>query len=587
MKKIFMRSLIGAAVMVLMFGCGGPSKEERKKSLTAKIEAYGKSGFDVRKAEESAKAATYVFHVRDVQKAYDKVLAGLASGIDNPALHKLISEMAAGSDFGVDVDWERYLAGKDDSIYIYYMGKKGEKTNPVFASFLKDKKLGVYLSLDEKDRMKKAGLKDIDEQFANGKGTMRLSVKNTKLSVRRHVSNEPFNMAYSFDAGVFDIEMKLKKGEIFTISSHDLHCDVDMNDIHLGAQHCVWPKFSLKAGKLRQNVGIVLENLDMDYMAKNEARKLEGKIMMKTGKVGINFSDSAKWSKIIMKNLGVDGRMSGADEKSVRKLAVLLHSRNPDDNAVKAEILETFKKILSGGMKVDYLVRLDNIDGKFGDIAKREEADFGADGVEGHYAIGFDKNIEYHESMNVRKMSLDVSGAKQSYGSIDLQAFSYAFEMKDILNFVPEFIGVAEKKLKNPSKNGRKDIESSMRKIGTKVVNHGMAFSLSPISLKSMKAVEPGGKKYDYSKMRADMNVRLSANNLDFSNPMAAMALLGYVNGKGRIVLAKKDLDHMLSSMPGGAGNMVMMYARQDGDNAVFDIKIEKGHLEINGKPVM
>jgi hypothetical protein len=136
--------------------------------------------------------------------------------------------------------------------------------------------------------------------------------------------------------------------------------------------------------------------------------------------------------------------------------------------------------------------------------------------------------------------------------------------------------------------SGSDEMEKKLTEMGMHLVHKGVGFSLKPIGWDALQT-EANGKTIQLGKVDLLIDSQLKKNDvpLDANNPMSAMMLLSYFNADGKLVLSKKDLEQLSATMPPEMIGMLMMFAKYEGENAVFILKFENGHLMINGQPVM
>ena len=597
MKRTIITSLLSAAAIVALSGCGNSdtkketaqqaqpstvSIEKRKQAFDSYIHGFSAYGFDVNRTKDSDAQSLYLLTVTDAQKAAQSLLRLFNMNTLDAEDQAKVSEAIANSKIGVETDWEKYASNAPESIFVYYMGNGKEGT---FGKQLVDgKKIGAYLTYDNADHLKKARIKDLDETYQEGTSKVHTVLKGAHIDVRKTAADENAASAYDIFGGQFALETTdTNTTETFHVGYKDPECHIDKQNFYLGKERCTFPTMTLSGKKNAQDVTLTLSNTQFAYDISEHDKKVRSDVRLTVDDIDVKLEDSKNGNgSLTMKAFKIDGYTDNVDTALIKSFYDL--SKNPpkDQNETIAKTMDLVGKLYGSGLTFDYTASLKSAEGK------GKGMHFALDNYSGTGHGTFDANITYEEKSEVEKIALRDVDHNQTI--FDLKNFKLGYGVKGLYNFLPDFMAFSAQAAQQADQNAQitPEMEQKLTQMGEQFVHHGFEVFLAPVGFDAVHA-NGQGKAVDLGKLDLKINAKLLPNNapLNMNNPMAALMLMPYLQADGKLVLPKKDLDMLAKNVPPQMVMMLMMFAKYEGDNAVFVLKFENGHLLINGQPMM
>jgi len=599
MKKMIVKVAITTGLLFIVSGCGDDtskksgavasstkasvtvapkiSVEERKATFDKQIKMLSTVGFDIQQTENH-----YTLHIKESKKATAALLSLINMATLGPRERTLVENAIDGSKVGVTVDWSKYAANSEKSVEVYFMGNGQE--SDLLTKIITEKKIGAYLTFDGKDSIKKVTFKDIDEKLTKGIEVAHIILKGAKIDIKKTATTASPSKAFTIKGGEFSYTLENNGSKEIAFSYSNPHCEIDKSNAYLGKQTCSFPLIQVDGGTDSDSLSVTFRDSNMMYELSAHNKKIKTDILFKIPITDIKVKDKSDDVIMQLKNFHIGGNSDNMDESLMKEFYTLAQAPMKDINATMKKSMELVGELFSKGVTFDYSVGLESLKGTALNHGKTTE--FMMDGYHAKSHALMDKTIEGDTKTTIKHISVTEKGAKAAL--FDLKGFKFGSTIKDLYNFFPEFMqfaGTLAQKQQSGVAPGKEE-EEKMAALGTKVVNNGLSLSFSPLGIDSV-AFDAMGQKMSYGKIDFNLDATLAKNNIKFDNPMAAMMLLSFLQADGKLVLSKADLDKMSQQFPPQMIGMVMMFAKYEGDKAIFVLKFEKGHLMVNEKPVM
>jgi len=553
------------------------SVEERKAAFNKQMNILSAVGFDVNQTQNS-----YVVHVKEPKLATTALLGLMNMATLGPRERKMLEEVLDGATVGIEVDWEKYTANSEQSVEVYFMGNGQE--SDVLKKIIAEKKIGAYVTFDAKDSIKKVMFKDIDEKIVQGVEVAHILLKGAQIDIKKAATETSPSRAFTIKGGTFNYTLENNGSKELAFSYSDPVCNVDKSNAYLGKQTCTFPLFEINGGAGKDTMTTLFKDTNWIYDVSVHAKKVKADIRFKIPTIDIKIKDGGNDVAMQLKDLTMNGYSDNLDESLLEELYLLATNPTQDINATVTKSMKLVGDMFSKGMVLDYSIGLATLNGTTEKAGKSTA--FMMDSYQATFKADFGKAIDGDAKTTIKHISVQEKGAPAQL--FDLKNFQFGYAVKDMYNYFPEFMEFAAILGQKQQFGGvvSKVEEEKMSAIGYHIVNHGMKLSIAPVGIDSV-AFDVMGQQMAYGKIDFNLDATLAKNDIKFDNPMAAMALLGFLQADGKLVLSKADLDKMSQQFPPQMIAMVMMYAKYEGDKAVFVLKFEKGHLMVNDKPVM
>ena len=597
MKQTITTCLLSAAAIFALSGCGNSdskketaqqaqpstvSIEKRKQAFDSYIHSFSAYGFDVNRTKDSDTQSLYLLTVTDATKAAQSLLRFFNMNTLDAEDQAKVSEAITNSKIGVETDWKKYAANAPESVFVYYMGNGKEGA---FGKQLVDgKKIGAYLTYDAADHLKKARIKDLDETYQESTSKVHTVLKGAHIDVRKTAADENAASAYDIFGGQFALETTdTNTTETFHVGYKDPECHIDKQNFYLGKETCTFPIMTFNGKKNAQNVTLTLNNTQFAYDISEHNKKVRNDVKLTIDDIDVKLEESKNGnSSLSMKSFKIDGYTDNVDTALVKSFYDL--SKNPpkDQNETIAKTLDLVGKLYGSGLTFNYTASLKSAEGK------GKGLDFALDNYSGTGHGTFDANITYEEKSQIEKIILRDVDHNQTI--FELKNFKLGYGVKGLYNFLPDFMAFSAQAAQQADQNAQltPEMEQKLTHMGEQLVHNGFEVFLAPVGFDAVHA-NGQGKRVDLGKLDFNINAKLLPNNapLNMNNPMAALMLMPYLQADGKLVLPKKDLEMLSKNVPPQMVMMLMMFAKYEGDNAVFVLKFENGHMLINGQPMM
>jgi hypothetical protein len=462
------------------------------------------------------------------------------------------------------------------------MGNGQEDT--VLKKIIAEKKMAAYLTMDAKDHIQHIAFKDIDEKITDGTTVAHVLLKGAKIDIKKAATKASPSRAFSIKGGEFSYTLENNGSREMAFSYRNPHCEIDKSNTYLGKQVCGFPLVQVDGGSGTDKLSVILRDTSMVYELSAHNKKIKTDILFKIPTTDIKLKDKSDDVTIQLKDFHINGNSDNMDESLLQEFYALAQTPMKDINATMKKSMQLVGGLFSKGVTFDYSVGLASLKGTALNHGKTTE--FMMEGYSSKTHALMDTTIAGDTKTTIKHISANKQGTQATL--FDLKGFKFGSAIKDLYNFFPEFMELAGM-LAQKQQSGitpSKEEEEQMAALGTKVVNNGLSLAFSPLGIDSV-SFDAMGQKMSYGKIDFDLDATLAKNTIKFDNPMAAMTLLSFLQADGKLVLSKADLDKMSQQFPPQMIGMIMMFAKYEGDKAVFVLKFEKGHLLVNDKPVM
>lgn len=576
MKKSIFKTVLSVILLISVVSCGNASTEDRKMAFEKKMDAIGGMGFDVSKVDDN-----YMLTIKNAKMATSAMLSFASMNTLDANSRGKIEDAIAKAKVRVEIDWDKYNANIEGSVSVYFLGT-GKESEPI-RKIISAKKIGAYLSFDSNDMMVKVNIKDIDEKIVDGLNIMHIVLKNAGIDIVKAPSKESSSREFTLKGGEFTYDIEKNGTKEISFGYKNPICEVKKSNEYTGTQNCKFPTIEIKGGDHKDSGSVVFKDSSFDYMVVVDNKKVKSNISFKMPDIDIKIKDAPNNIMVQLQNLEFSANTDGIDESLMTKLYDIASNPSEDINKTIMKSIKIIGELFKSEMVFGYQGSLASVYGK--SISSSKATVFTLKDFLENGSGSFGKTINFKDLVTIA--SINVKDEKSSESFFDMNGFKYGFEMKGMHNFFSAFMEIAmEAAQKNPKDmNFTKENEEKFISIGSKIVNDGFGLSLSPIGVDSIFI--PEGKGIKLGKVDLSIDAKLNKNDVKMDSLMAPMLLLSFLQANGKLVLSKADLDSISNNFPPSAMAMVMMYAKYEGDKAVFILKFENGHLMVNDKPVM
>ena len=581
MKNIFLSTVISSALIFGVTGCGNDkdksistlkvqkevqkvSSSDRKNILENKIKSYAEYGFDINKTSSK----NYIFTLKEPKKVIETLLGvfNLNFSLDNQDREELI-KLLQDTKFNVNVDWDKYASNQPHSIEVALLGKKDNHKS--IDKFLKDKKLGAYLTYDMQDKLTKIDFKDIEDKLFNADSnkTAYINLKNTFIDVKS-------TTVYDFKSQKFEFKIADEFNSSVEIGYKDAECNVDKKSLLFGSQKCQIPNVyfvisedGIGANKINLNGITTLYSL----IKKNSKVSEDAEFGIKS----IDFKDTD------IKDIKVSINLENIDANIMKQYEDMITNISDDYKSDMKKVLLLAGKIYQNGVVLKYNASMNSFK------LLSDGVNFEIDGYNGHGETTFDNNITHSDKSIIN--NIIVSDSTNAKNAFVLRNFEFNYGIRDLYNFMPEVLeSISEIQFEDNATKAQMAFNDSVIGIAEDIVHNGLNVYIDALGFDNM-TFSDAGARYSLDKTHFDLDVKLQKNDLklDANNPMTSMMLLSYLKADGKFVVPAKDLQTLAQKPELAMLGMLMMMAKLEGDNAVFIIKFENGKLLVNGQPMM
>ena len=557
------------------------SIQASKSSFDKQIKILSEYGFEINKTSPK----NYLLHVTNEKQATASLLKLINLNTiereDKEALYTLLKD----AEIGVEIDWNKYASDTKESIFVYYLGngKEGAAIKKLFH----EKKIGAYLGYSH-NQLKHIRVKNIDETLIDEELKSHILLKGMHAEITHSPNKTSKESDYDLFGGIFEYTMKDRESNNTLILSYkEPVCNIVKKATYLGTHQCVFPSIALKvknpSDKEAENIQITLKKSSFLYKTVSHNKKIRSDIDFNIDSVDIYGQSQTDKSELTIKDIKITGNSDNIDEALIQSYMDLLDNPSKEQNGSIRKLMDLTGKMYSNGMTFDYRVSVGSGKGE------SKEAALTFENYKSEGKGSLKSTINYKDTSSLRHISLKDKKTGQSL--FDLKNFRFGYGISELYNFIPtfmEFSGALAEQNQSQTEELSTELEKKLTEMGMKLVHHGFGFSFTPIGWDTFQA-EAQGKAVQLGKVDLSIDTRLKKNNvpLNANNPMSAMMLLPYFEADGKLVLSKKDLEQLSTTMPPQMIGMLMMFAKYEGENAVFILKFENGHLMINGQPLM
>lgn len=593
MKKWISTSLAAVAVLSLMNGCGGSdgAKEAVKQRAAHKTMAefdalmrqWKAYGFDVNKTAENS----YVLTVAQPKKVTDVFMRAFGLESMDDEAKKELAEGIDGMRFQVKADKEKYVNVQPDSIYVAYLGD-GTPKKALAKKLIDEKKLGAYVTLDASDALKKVRFNDIDETYVDAnKTTIHLQFKHTVADIDRFSLNAPGKTTLRFVSDLLqaDIDDADTNGSMH-IGYNGWKCDLDKQNGYLGTMRCSLKRLFVDNTEPAAGdpVHVTVEDITVASDAKASGGLVASTLNFGIKNIGVNNKGAALSEYFDMTLSGLHFDVDGDDFNETVLQSFVALQQNPPKNE-EQYMQQTLKLAadLYSRMRFDVTYGLDDFH------FTNAQFDMTLKGFEAKGNGAFYDTLTYKEIDRIN--NIRVSQPKASKPLFAMENFAFGYGVEKLYNFLPDLADVIAKEAtadNNATAKVPVDVDKEMGKIATRIVNKGFGLYIDPLGWDRLEAtVQQPPLALDA--LRFNIHAKLEENNVpvDLENPLTGMMLLNALKVNGKLELKQKDLQAVAPLLPPQVGMMLMMFAKQQGDTAVYVIEFKNGVLTVNGQPLM
>jgi len=601
MKRIMLSTIVSATLLLSLNGCSDKksnektavkaiekqvntvSKEIREKALHAKLESFTAYGFDVNKTS----ANTYMLTVKSVSQVTESMLGLLNLNTLDVKSKSELEKVIGNRKIGVEIDWDKYVANEKESLLVYDLGHGKEAA--YMSKLLKNKKLAAYLSYNGKDQLTQVKIKDIDETVTTEPYATHLELKGMYIDMLKpFVKGVTADYAYTLHTGSFKTNIKTDTNDTIIFSYADSACNVDKQNAYLGTVGCTFPDIdvSYKTALLDRNIDFSMKDTAFEYITTLHDKKVKADMNLSIASMLFEGKGTAEEGKFVINDIKVFGNMDNMDESIMKTYMEFINNPPKDKKMNVKELMSYVGKMYSMGMTFDYTTSAASIEGE------SKESLFKLDSYKARGKGVFSKTIEYKENSTIQHISLTDKVSNKT--TFDIENLKLGYGINKFYNIFPAFMEFsADLSEAQQAQTGQepvvpKKVLNDFANKAKKIINDGFGLSLAPIGWDTLQ-VEVKGETVKVGKLDFNIDANLKKNDvtIDMNNPMAMMMLIPYLQANGKLVLSKQDVEKISKNAPAQMQAMIMMFAKLEGDNAVFDLKFENGHLLINGKPVM
>jgi hypothetical protein len=596
MKQTILSTAVATAIMFGITGCGDEkteshtaqqvkeavpavSLEKRKSAFDTKVKTLANQGFDINRTKEDH----YLLTVKNEKQAIASLLGLTNMSTLDPEQRVVLEELLKEGKVGIEVNWDKYAANEKESVFVYYLGNGNEPS--YIQKLFTERKIGAYLSFNGKDQLTQVKVKDIDETIKVDSDTTHIILKDMHAEIKKAFTKVPGEYTYDLYGGTFSyILTDTEDNDTLTLGYKNPECNVEKTNYYLGKYQCRFPLIDIDLNTTfvddRGIVHFSINDMDFSYESSVHKKKVKGVMDFKIASIDMNGKSTEKYGTMHIKDIKIAGNTDNIDEAVLKSYMELLSNPSKEYNETIRKMMSFVGELYSSGMTLDYHTSIASAEGE------SNEATFVLDTYEGHGKGSFDHNINYKDLSSVKQIAITDKKSKKPL--FDLKNFRFGYEITDLYNFLPAFMEFSGELVTTDQSKEEELLEKKLTKMGTDLVHNGFGFSLDPIGWDALQAEIPG-QELQLGKADLSIAIKLKKNDipLDANTPKNPMILLPYFESDGKLVLSKKDLEQLSTSMPPQVIGMLMMFAKYEGENAVFILKFENGHLVINGKPLM
>jgi len=595
MKNIIVNATLSVALLAGLNGCGDENTTQtahlqnsaktqtrtlaqRKQAFGQMINALSAYGLENNLTADTKEKAHYTLRVSNAHKAMGFVMSLADQNINmlEPQEQKEMEEVLKDLSLGIDVDWTKYAANMAKSVDVYYID---HNATGILKSLAEQKKLRASLSFDEQDRLKQIDFNDLDETFTQ-EGTMtHLLFKGTQVVFTQPPAINSNSYAFKLKAPVFSLMTKtLDDNSTLTFGYKDIACDISHKNAYLGKKSCTIPSLTVTS---EGTVPFVAQIDHASYLYDISLHDKKVKSDLSFAIKSIEVSDmqkSAAKEYISLNDMKLHIVTDNIDEALIKKFQALSQSNNPDKQALLKEIMHLAGELYKNGMEIDYTSFIKSVKGAFDDKA------FVLTSYQSKGDALFDANISYEDKTEIKELSVTDKQTKAQVFLLKNMHFGYS--IKDLYNVMPTLIEVGA--AQDATTGMSPDIEKKMAELGKQLTQNGLKISFDPVGFETLQT-RIKDQKITLGKTDFRLQATLDPNTLtlDPNDPMSAMMLIPLLQADGKLVLQNKDLQLLSKQLPPQIIGMIMMFGKPVGDTLVYELKFEKGHLLINGQPMM
>ncbi len=573
MKKLAMTILAGA---LLLSGCGKKNDiKAKKKQFEAILEKLQKNGIDINKSKSNNE---YLITIKDANKSAEALMHFFGEyDITNENRNQLAKVLHKIKYLKAQVHWQKYANNEPKSVFVYFPGK-GDEKEPL-KTLLKERTFGAYLTY-KNETLKEIDFKDINKTIHDNNNTLALLLKNAKIIINKTPSSKDPSSMMHISLPTLQINGNIlskktyQKNKVHLVIKN-FSCDSNKPIEYLGKFECSLPTFFASVQNKQDDITIKLQNINLisNSMAKN--KKVSSSGDLEIGNFTFNNKNKKAPIDVNISKVAFKMDMLNLNEEKIKQFYQLAKNPPKDEEKILQKLSKFVKVLFSNGVTINYLVKIAKIKLHAGKGVK--EADFLLKDLSESGNALFRKTIDAKDELKILALKAKVGSEK----IFETQNIEINSSVKDLYNFVPEFLELAFKNANKPyNAKLSKEEERAFDKMAQEVVNNGFELSYSPIAFGLFEVPK---KDLFLHNFKLDFALTLKQNDYVFQKSVPPLLLLAYLKSDGKLVLPKKDFEKIITKFPPRFAALAMMYAKMEGDNIVYKMEFKQGNLYING----
>jgi hypothetical protein len=589
MKNIVLKTIISTTLIFFSTGCGDNnkaehnahkskivtksiSKQDRQKTLKKHINSYKQYGFDIKQISSN----NYIFSIKEPSKSLEVLLSmfHLNSSFQYKERQEL-QNILKGTQFDIKIDWDKYANNTQDSIEVNLIGKQDiNSTNPI-NQLLKDKKVGAYLSYNNKDELKKITFKDINEVLNQHGQKTHIILSNAFVDIKQTPNDKSMHKKYDLIIKKLHTVFVDEVNTTVSMESKDILCKVDTINTYLGTQICKFPLINISLDiPNHKRTDIVLNNTRFNYDSTAKNKKVKGDL-------SFNIDSITSKNNVTIKDIKISAITENIDEDILKQYMQLLDNPSTNYQEHTAKIFELVAKLYND-TKMHYNTSIKSIDADL-DTIKITLQDY-----QGQGNGSIDNELNYLEHSTIKKLM--ISDSKNKANAFVLNNFRFGYGIQHLFNILPKTMKILN--ALSTEENTTK-LTNTLQQDGTalakQTLNYGIDFNITSLGFNSINFHnQKQAISYDIGKSDFNIDITLKKNKLNVEDVMRSpMILLNYLKSNGKLIIPIKALQQLAKKPQFSMLGMLMMMANIENNNAIFVLQFDNGQFLINNKPLM
>ncbi len=555
-----------------------PQENPRRTQLIQEIVSLNQLGCTVETHRETPTQSEYLVHILH-PKALFRALSGSWGYVTPSAVAPdEVLEHFRGARVVVDIDWDRYLAHQPESLQVAWLGKDTQRRSPAVSRFLAAKGVSLLLTFDPSDHLERVHLKPINARFKEGNETTHVHAHGWALTLRRFNPANRYDTAFHLTGDALMIEHRDASSPTQRIDVKGLACDADARHSYDGKLQCVLPTLAFAEGEDR----IALDRIYLSHEAKVIGKRVNSFVKIGADTLQMKQRSPGGQQAVRLDAPRFDAWVKDLNVTVLQKLEKLSLHPLPDPNVTEQQGLELVQRLVDGGSTSGYGVTIDRLAGNTVDPSNRMV--YRARGVSSRVTAALGSTLAYHEQTSVRSMQMEMHTPGLLPLIVDINGTRYDLAIDHVYNLFSALTALP-KRLEVET-NSSKDERWYFEEVLGEVIHTGAQATITPIHIGGV-TLTSGTKRETYSATELRLNARLKPNTIDVRRSTAPMMMLGSLDLTGHWEMKKRDFRLLLTHVSTQIRIMAMIFVRYEGDKAILDLRLDHGHLRINGKPIL